>query len=79
MKLPRDLSGRTLVKHLCSHWSYRQVHQSGSHIIVETEDPAHQRVAIPDHDTLRIGTLHSIVRAVSQHKRVSREQLLDGL
>ena len=79
MKLRRDLSGRALVKHLCSHWSYVQVHQSGSHIIVETEDPTHQRMAIPDHDTLRIGTLHNIVRAVSQHKGVSREQLLDEL
>ena len=27
MKIPRDLSGRAVVKALCKHWDYRQVHQ----------------------------------------------------
>ena len=34
MKLPRDLSGQSLVKHLSKHWGYQQVHQVGSHIIL---------------------------------------------
>jgi predicted RNA binding protein YcfA (HicA-like mRNA interferase family) len=39
MKLPRDLSGNALVKHLCKHWGYSQVHQVGSHIILQADQP----------------------------------------
>lgn len=39
MKLPCDISGRELVKALCRHWSYQQVHQVGSHIILQTDSP----------------------------------------
>ena len=76
MKLPRDLSGRALVDHLCRHWGYRQVNQEGSHILLETADPSHQRIAIPAHRILRLGTLNSILRAVSRHKNVRREDVL---
>lgn len=79
MKLPRDLSGEALVKGLCQGWGYHVVHQAGSHVILETEDPSHQRIAIPAHKSLRIGTLNSILRAVSRHKSVSRDDLLDSL
>lgn len=76
MKLPRDLSGRQVVQGLCRDWGYRVVNQQGSHIILETDGPKHQRIAIPDHAVLRIGTLSSILRAVSQHKDVDRDALL---
>jgi predicted RNA binding protein YcfA (HicA-like mRNA interferase family) len=79
MKLPRDVSGESLVGVLCRCWQYRRVHQSGSHIILETEDPSHQRVAIPNHHALRIGTLNSILRAVADHKRVTREAIVATL
>jgi predicted RNA binding protein YcfA (HicA-like mRNA interferase family) len=49
MKLPRDLSGEELVKHLCRRWEYRQVHQVGSHVILETSQPGPQRIAVPEH------------------------------
>jgi predicted RNA binding protein YcfA (HicA-like mRNA interferase family) len=52
------------------------VNQQGSHIILQTEEPGHQRLAIPDHSVLRIGTLSSILRTVSQHKGVDRDALL---
>ena len=31
MKLPRDLSGEELVKHLSKRWDYVKIHQVGSH------------------------------------------------
>jgi predicted RNA binding protein YcfA (HicA-like mRNA interferase family) len=62
MKLPRDLSGQALVVALCRHWRYRVVHQQGSHLIIQTEEPSHQRLSIPAHADLRIGTLNSILR-----------------
>jgi len=29
MKLPRDLSGEALIRHLCKRWEYQRVHQVG--------------------------------------------------
>ena len=79
MKLPRDLSGADLVKCFCKHWAYETIHQAGSHIILETESPGHQRIPVPNHTFLRIGTLNSILRLVSTHKGVSKEDILDSL
>jgi predicted RNA binding protein YcfA (HicA-like mRNA interferase family) len=79
MKVPRDLSGAQLVKVLCRDWGYRVVHQEGSHIILQTDTPAPQRLSVPNHNPLRVGTLNSIVRAVSAHKGVERQKLLGTL
>ena len=79
MKLPRNLGGRELVRVLCRRWGYRRVHQVGSHVILDTDDPSPQRIAVPAHRHLRIGTLNSILRAVSRHKGVSREDLLASI
>ena len=79
MRLPRDISGRELVKTLTRHWGYRQVNQVGSHIILQTEEPEHHRVCVPDHSPLRIGTFNSILRAVAQAKHVTREDIMASL
>jgi hypothetical protein len=52
---------------------------SRQRIILETSDPTHQRIAIPDHRTLRLGTLSSILRAVAQHKGVGRATIIASL
>jgi len=49
----------------------------GSHVILETEEPSHHRLAVPDHGHLRVGTLNGILRAVADHKRVTREAILN--
>jgi hypothetical protein len=46
MRLPRDLSGEALVKHLCKRWEYLKVHQVGSHIILQTQQPAPHRITL---------------------------------
>ena len=76
MKIPRDLSGREIAKALCKHWDYRQVHQEGSHIILQTDTPSHQRLPVPDHNPVRIGTLNSILRLVATHKGVDKQDIL---
>jgi predicted RNA binding protein YcfA (HicA-like mRNA interferase family) len=76
VKIPRDLSGREIAKALCKHWDYRQVHQEGSHIILQTDTPSHQRIPVPDHNPVRIGTLNSILRLVATHKGVSKQDVL---
>ena len=79
MKIPRDVSGTHLAEILCKKWRYTKVHQVGSHIILETEEPTHLRIAIPAHDPLRVGTLVSILRTVAQHKGVPRDKILASL
>jgi predicted RNA binding protein YcfA (HicA-like mRNA interferase family) len=79
MKLPRDLSGAELVKHLSKRWEYRRVHQVGSHVILETNQPGHQRIAVPEHDPLRVGTLNAILSSVASHKGVTKEDVLKGI
>jgi len=76
MKLPRDLSGSELIKLLCKHHGYRRVNQEGSHVIIQTETPQHHRLAIPDHNPLRIGTLNSILNAVARAKGIAKDQVL---
>lgn len=79
MKLPRDLRGEDLVRHLTRNWGYEKVHQVGSHIILQTQEPSQQRIAVPAHNPLRIGTLNSILAAVAAHKNVTKETILRGL
>jgi predicted RNA binding protein YcfA (HicA-like mRNA interferase family) len=79
MKIPRDLSGHALVNVLCRSWGYRVIHQEGSHIVLETEEPSHQRIAVPAHKALRVGTLNAILRAVGKHKGVERQKLVESL
>ncbi len=79
MKIPRDLSGKDLADLLSRHWGYRIIHQQGSHIVLETEIPSHQRIAVPAHRQLRIGTLNAILRVVARHKGVERQEVLKSL
>jgi predicted RNA binding protein YcfA (HicA-like mRNA interferase family) len=79
MRLPRDISGDDLATGLCKQWKYRRVHQTGSHIILETDHPLRQRIAVPAHKELRIGTLNSILRAVADAKQTTRQAILESL
>jgi predicted RNA binding protein YcfA (HicA-like mRNA interferase family) len=79
MKIPRDLSGNDVVRVLCRDWNYRVVHQEGSHIVLETEEPSHQRLAVPVHPSLRVGTLNALLRAVALHKGKRKEDVLKSL
>ena len=79
MKLPRNLSGASLIKVLIKHFDYVQVNQVGSHVILETEDPSHQRIAIPNHKMLRVGTLNSVISSVAKHKQINKAAVLEVL
>jgi predicted RNA binding protein YcfA (HicA-like mRNA interferase family) len=79
MKIPRVLSGPDLVNAVWRRWAYKVVHQQGSHIVLETNEPTHQRIAVPAHRTLRVGTLNAILRSVARNKRVDRQEILNSL
>lgn len=79
MKLPRNVSGEELAKALCKSWGYEKIHQVGSHIILQTEEPESHRISVPAHSPLRVGTLNAILRSVAVHKGVSRESIVSSL
>ena len=79
MKLPRDLNAADLIGILCRHFGYTRVHQVGSHVILETDEPLHHRIAIPNHNPIRIGTLSSILNAVSVAKKIDKKEILRRL
>jgi predicted RNA binding protein YcfA (HicA-like mRNA interferase family) len=76
MRLPRDLSGNELIRHLCKHWNCQKIHQVGSHVILQTLQPTPHRIAIPEHSPLKVGTLNGILASVAAHKGVPKETVL---
>lgn len=77
MKLPRDLDAASLI-HALSHLGYRPVRQSGSHIRLQCDEPAHA-ITIPNHRPLRIGTLSAILADVAIAHGIERERLIGML
>lgn len=79
MKLPRDCSGAELVQVLCRGFGYEKINQEGSHVILQTSTPRSHRLSVPNHPTLRPGTLNAILRAVAQAKGIEKSAILDRL
>ena len=69
MKLATDLSGQQLRRAL-ERVGFVYQRQKGSHMILRRDDP-HARVVVPDHKTLRLGTLRQILNEAG----ISVEQL----
>ena len=47
--------------------------------LAKSLEPSHQRIAIPAHKSLRVGTLNHILKSVAYHKQISRQEILDKL
>ncbi len=78
MKLPRDASGRDLVRAL-ERPGYAVVRQEGSHVRLTHPGPPEHHVTVPDHDPLRVGMLGAIVKDVSRFTGTSLERILELL
>ena len=53
--------------------------QSGSHMRLTTQTKGEHHLTIPAHTPLKLGTLNSILRDVSSHLKMDRNQLLSEL
>ncbi len=78
MKLPRDVSGATLVAAL-RRIGYEQVRQRGSHVRITTQTGGEHHEVIPLHDPLRAKTLSSILKSIARHHGVGIQDLLRRL
>jgi len=78
MRIPRDLSGTKLIRRL-RRFGYEVTRQTGSHIKLTTHEKGEHHVTVPNHDSLRVGTLAAILEKVAEHQGVDREKLLEQL
>ncbi len=76
MKLPRDLSGSTLINKL-KKFDYHVTRQTGSHIrLTRKTKEDEQHLTIPQHSPLRVGTLNNIINEVSVQLDIPKDDLI---
>lgn len=78
VRLPRDLSGRDLARAL-RRFGYQVTREIGSHLRLTTQQGGEHHVTIPDHASLRVGTLASILGDVAGHLGIERSALASEL
>jgi len=62
-KIPRDISGKELVK-ILSRIGFKEVRRTSSHIRLSANisNKLTHHITIPDHNPIKIGTLNNIIR-----------------
>jgi len=75
LKLPRDISGAELARHL-NRYGYRIVRQTGSHIrLTSVTTGTEHHITIPAHRRLKVGTLSAILHDIAAYLELDRETL----
>jgi predicted RNA binding protein YcfA (HicA-like mRNA interferase family) len=78
MKAPRGVSAARLIRAL-EQLGYMQIRQKGSHVRLRNEGPPSHTLTVPLHDSLKIGTLHTIVAEVAKVRSVTIDSILELL
>ena len=78
MKLPRDLDGEKLAK-LLGKFGYEITRQIEIHMRLITHLNGEHYITIPKHRPLKLGTLNSILKDVTEHLGMSKKELMEGL
>jgi len=75
MKLLRDVYGMKLSK-LLMKFGYEISRQTGSHIRLTTQMKGEHHITIPCHQTLKVGTLSSVLKDIAAHLEKSKEEII---
>ncbi len=78
MKIPRDISGKDLIIGL-KKYGYEVSRQSSSHIRITTTQSGIHHITIPNHSSLRIGTISAILTDVANHLHIDKNDLTRNL
>lgn len=78
VRLPRDVRPADVIRLLKSH-GFKEIRQSGSYIILKHLGPPEFSVAIPNHVTIKVGTLYSVLSAVATHLKIDIAELIAKL
>lgn len=77
-RLPRDVSGSELAKRLKAS-GYVLTRQKGSYFRLTTHEGGEHHITVPNHDSLRTGTLSGIIKDVAEHAGVARDVVVKQL
>lgn len=78
-KIPRDLSGRELIK-LLVKYGYTFDRECGSHIrLISFYKNKEHKITIPDHKQIKIGTLNAILKDIAEYLQIDKNNLLSEL
>ncbi len=78
MRIPRDVGGDELAR-LLKRYGYEVSGQVGSHMRLTTKQGGEHHITIPQHKTLRVGTLNSVLKDVAEHLNMNRDELIESL
>lgn len=79
MRLPRDIGGEDLAR-LLKRYGYHITRQTGSHMrLTSTNRGDEHHITIPRHKSLRVGTLSSILKDISDYLNIDKEELIREL
>jgi predicted RNA binding protein YcfA (HicA-like mRNA interferase family) len=78
MRLPRDISAAELISSL-QKIGYAVSRQKGSHIRLTTAVNGQHHITIPNHNSIKVGTLSSILNDVAAHFNLSKEEIAEKL
>ncbi len=74
-KLPRDVSGEMLASKLGA-LGYQRVRQTGSHLILTTQECGEYHLSVPRHKQLQAGTLSRLLKEAAAHHGLTPEQVI---
>jgi predicted RNA binding protein YcfA (HicA-like mRNA interferase family) len=77
-RLPRDVSGPDIAK-LLDAFGYAVTRQKGSHLRLTTQVGGEHHVTVPNHGSLRSGTLNGILKDVAEHTGLTRDAVVREL
>ncbi len=78
MKIPRDLNGLHFAR-LLSKYGYIITRQTGSHIRLTSTLKGEHHITIPAHNPLKVGMLSSILKDISNHFKITKDELINDL
>ena len=78
MRVPRDVGAPALLKAL-RRLGYEPVRQRGSHVRITTQLGGEHHEVVPNHGSIRVKTLSSILKSIARHHGMTVGELLREL
>lgn len=78
MRIPRNISAKELILAL-KKYGYEVQRQKGSHIRLITLLEGEHHITVPNHSSIKIGTLSGIISDIAAHFNKSKEEIANEL
>ncbi len=75
MKIPRNISGQKLSK-LLKRFGFEISRQTGSHMRLTTTIKGDFHITIPNHKSLKIGTINNILSDIADYLEIDKKEFI---